>query len=500
MSAPFVERTPLADVPPLSQVSTHSPPNSPRFPLSSLNSSLFLSEASSPVLHPSLNEDTSSKTLIIPSLTLPDTRHNNNAGVGEAIGNLRLWVMGRRSLGCKSAAESLVIGTPLVSEVNEWSTSSDGYPVLCASTIPLRDRDPLQSPDRERRRNVEIFVAEYEEHQEPQIILDSILSVIHQPFSAIDQLLNDSEPSTTSFIPLLTSSSTRLYTGFIFLLSPPSSQMDHTLMTELSAHVPLIPMPVPTLAPSHVHSRHAPAINLGPISSTATALSSLRPGSLLQLRDNIFHTPSTLEHLRTEAAERFLRWRDLNAALRHLSSSPSSSMLVSGTHTLRRRPQSDPSRPVPGGILQVSGIQPTFPSVKSPSDGSEWMWNWETRFSRDVHDSQMRPEGDKSTASYVRGDFSGHQRSPESVGGADSTQSHGDPLHLRSVARLAFSLMPALANKYLFRTDASAPGTRNTSSRPRRWGISWAVFGLGVGVGITVSLCIVGLRFGLGIL
>ena len=269
MSAPFVERTPLSDATPSSQASTHSPPNSPRsiaslpsppssprhrerdvnsipgspssmasdFPLSSLNSSLFLSEVSSPVLHPSLNEDASSKTLIIPSLTLPDTRHNSTAG--EAIGNLRLWVMGRRSLGCKSAAESLVIGAPLISEVNEWSTSSDGYSVLRASTMLSLDRDPLHSADRERRCNVEIFVVEYEEHQDVSaysrvlfirvlteyvpsqapIILDSILSVIHRPFLSIDRLLNDSEPSTTSFIPLLTSSTTHLYTGLVFLLS-----------------------------------------------------------------------------------------------------------------------------------------------------------------------------------------------------------------------------------------------------------------------------------------
>jgi hypothetical protein len=101
---------------------------------------------------------------------------------------------------------------------------------------------------------------------------------------------------------------------------------------------------------------------------------------------------------------------------------------------------------IPRGILQVSGIQPTFPSPKSPSGSSEWMWSWETRFSRDVQDNKVKSAGidkveakqeDRSTASHVRRDFWGYQRSPESVGVADSTQSHGDRLHLCLVARLA---------------------------------------------------------------
>jgi hypothetical protein len=104
---------------------------------------------------------------------------------------------------------------------------------------------------------------------------------------------------------------------------------------------------------------------------------------------------------------------------------------------------------IPGGILQVSEIQPTFPSAKSPSSSSEWMWSWETRFSRfswDVQDNKVKSAGldklqakqeDRCTASHVRRDFRGYQRSPESVGEADSTHSHGDRLHLCLVTRLA---------------------------------------------------------------
>ena len=271
-------------------------------------------------------------------------------------------------------------------------------------------------------------------------------------------------------------------------------------MTELSAHLPVIPIPVPSShAPSHTHSRHPSATNTVSISSVPAALSSLRPGSLLQLRDSVFHHSTTLEHLRTEAAERFLRWRDLNAALRHFSS-PSSSILASGAHTVRRRPRADTTRSVPGGVLEVSGIPPSDTITRDVAN--EWMWNWETRFSRDVHESQIKAagldkyevkEGDDSKAPH-----SEHDQSSEPVGGPDFGQSHGDPLHLRSVARLAFSLVPVLATKYLFRRETSAPQTMTPLIRTRgRWGISWAMFGLGVGVGITVSLCVVGFRLGL---
>lgn len=197
MSRPaFPERTPLADLPssnlqpvdsspgsPRSNSSLPSPPSSPHphrdrdisstpgspssmtsdFPLSSLSSSLFLSERSSPVLQASLDEEASSKILIIPSLTLPQTTAPapSTSATGEAIGNVRLWVTGRRShAACRAAAESLVLDHPLVSKIDDWVTSPDGYPILRASSIPSSSR----SPHFHSHRNVEIYVAEFEDH------------------------------------------------------------------------------------------------------------------------------------------------------------------------------------------------------------------------------------------------------------------------------------------------------------------------------------------------
>ena len=196
MSRHVNDRLPL-DIPPTSSIGIpHSPPRSPHstaslpsppsspnhrdrdlnsipgspsslasdFPLSSLNSSFFLSEQSSPVLNPILPEDVS-KTLIMPSLTLPVSRHDPPPG--ESIGNVRLWVMGRHSHGCRSAAERLLEGPSSVMDVDPWTNTIDNYPILRASTG--------SSSEVRVRRNVEVTLVEYDEND---------VSIVRISFSA----------------------------------------------------------------------------------------------------------------------------------------------------------------------------------------------------------------------------------------------------------------------------------------------------------------------------
>lgn len=78
-----------------------------------------------------------------------------------------------------------------------------------------------------------------------------------------------------------------------------------------------------------------------------------------------------------------------------------------------------------------------------------------------------------------------------------------DPLHLRSVARLAVSLIPALLRRYTWGRPRRPSRTRESDAgrgRPRppvptrpNGGMSWGMFGLGVSVGVVLSICIVGI-------
>lgn len=265
----------------------------------------------------------------------------------------------------------------------------------------------------------------------------------------------------------------------------------------------------------------------------------------------------------------------------------------------------------PRGASALSGVaeDPSSPRVQSEQQQREWMWNWESRFSRDLRDKQQqlsagtspspslhragssqsgssnrgvpnsstvtrgraqRPRpppvtsssgatarvplstitasaeddsdvfsmnlgstaigGGASTttrrrrASTIRGmqqqmrrplsppilyDAS-PARSEREVGGIandngddegdDALQGEDDPLHLRSVVRLAASLLPALFRRYIprrrrkpSRSVAAAAAGDSTQFSSRGGGISWRMFGLGVSVGVVISICIVGL-------
>ena len=277
-----------------------------------------------------------------------------------------------------------------------------------------------------------------------------------------------------------------------------------SLVRDLATHIPIIIIHLPT------HSSHRRAVAANPFTS---AISSVRPSSLPQLRDFLFHSPSVLAHLRIEAAERFLRWRDLNAALRQLSSS-TSSLGASRSSTIHRRPRSSTARE-------------QHPEEAIPLKA--WMWNWESHFSRDVRDAasnfgiENEREGEldtlnRTSSSRTVGDLS--RRSPRAgassgvgLGGRSLNlppHGHGDPLHLRSLASSILSVIPMLGLR-LFgfggrssgsrsaprpRTITEASSASSSAGRPAK-PFSWGLFGLGVSVGVALSLCIVGLGLNL---
>jgi hypothetical protein len=334
-----------------------------------------------------------------------------------------------------------------------------------------------------------------------------------------------------------------------------ATRHDQVIINELSPYIPVITMPV--------SSFHASDAGPSKVSEPA-ATSTIRPKSLVQLRDNLFLNPSTLHHLRTEAAERFLRWRDLNAALR----APESPTVHPLDVTSSREPfNSNASQPQLRGMVRNAGsarssstmfnlqmmpqlvptraplpapVPPQLPGVEEhPRD---WIWNWESRFSRDVFEQQQRhPLPAFSTSPAVSGASAPPVRIPLSVATssraivglscptgtigdgcriqsppiphapspAHSADGHDedksgdriadDPLHLRSVARIAASIVPALFRRYRFfrsRTSTQDHAVHRQERRRERekhqGGMSLGTFGFGVSVGVVLSIFIVG--------
>ena len=91
---------------------------------------------------------------------------------------------------------------------------------------------------------------------------------------------------------LASTSPTATYLIFLAL-----SHRDRAIIDGLGAHIPVILLPA------------APRTPRLPVSA-------FRPSSTHALRAGIFHSPETLNLLRGEAAERFLRWREIERAAR----------------------------------------------------------------------------------------------------------------------------------------------------------------------------------------
>ncbi len=86
---------------------------------------------------------------------------------------------------------------------------------------------------------------------------------------------------------------------FLFLALSPR---DRAIVDGLGAHIPVVLLPA------------------GP-RSLRLPVSAFRPSSTHALRAGIFHSPETLSLLRGEAAERFLRWREVERAVRSVRES-----------------------------------------------------------------------------------------------------------------------------------------------------------------------------------
>ncbi|KAH9848165.1 hypothetical protein C2E23DRAFT_889402 [Lenzites betulinus] len=314
------ESVPSPYHPPSPLSTSQSEPDSPSgdsvSSLPSVSSSFLFSSgpASPPHIHQHSEQDSelgdSTSGLIIPSLTLPSPS-TRPTPYGQTLGELRLLVLGHNGADVNAVASDLVDENEDVVEVGPWEDDqpNGGLASLRVSTHWVEHRDAHGLERIEPARNVEIIkLPSYDAYSQAGNIAEQVLPVIHSPFHQVLNILSREHPPSAAVANLLSSSSSPLCTALILLACPSPLPAEKALIDSLSPHIPIIVLPATRDAPRNVSyevsSRH---------------LSSFRPASVDMLRTGLFRTPNILAALRAEAAERFLRWREVERAVERVN-------------------------------------------------------------------------------------------------------------------------------------------------------------------------------------
>ena len=273
------------------------------------------------------------------------------------------------------------------------------------------------------------------------------------------------------------------------------SPVERTLIESISPHIPIILLPpssTPTASTqSHDRSRKA----------STSHLSSFRPASIDALRSGLFRTPSTLTTLRSEAASRFLRWREVERAVERVQWST--------------------------GALKTSiGLNPRPSMTRSQEterddrwDKGAWEAQWEDSLSQEValHLRRRRRSepGRRLTPLSSFTTVSTHTPSITLMDSEDAEEDSivspcasapFDPLHLPSLVVFSFSLLGALRTRVVrslgWSTEAGPSRRRSPGStpndgqrkRPRSFGYTFGIglalvsaFCAGVGIGLVAT-------------
>ncbi|KAI0634606.1 hypothetical protein C8Q77DRAFT_1157401 [Trametes polyzona] len=447
----------------------------------SVSSSFLFSSgpATPPHPHPPSEPDSdlgdSTSGLVIPSLMLPSPSRRPTP-FGQTLGELRLLVLGPRGADVNAFVSQLVDDNEDVVEVGLWEednpdtagTRGARKASLRVSTYWVEHRDAHGLERIEPARNVEIVeLPPYDPYAEPDPVLDRVLPVIHSPFHQVLELLNHEHPPNGTVAHILSSSSSPLHTALILLGCPSPSPAEKSLIDILSPHIPIIVLPLASASrdppPNVSYKVHNPHI------------SSFRPASIDALRTGLFRNPSTLAALRAEAASRFLRWREVERAVRRVQQgvrSPSSSQTSSSLKT-----------PMPPHAHPASMDD----DRKGWWDKGAWEAEWEGELSQEValHLRRRRrsvPLSSLPTMTHLPRQTSYFHRAPADLATPMPREAHPDegrlvsppcagpasfdPLHLPSLFVFSFSLLGALRTR-VFRSLGFS-GSKNRTPRQSR--------------------------------
>ncbi|PPQ78319.1 hypothetical protein CVT25_011690 [Psilocybe cyanescens] len=247
--------------------------------------------------------------LIIPSLTLPDALRRPTP-FGQTLGNLKVLVLGGQGAGKSFLTGLLLEDNEDVVDVGtweDWNGGSDSYgKVLRASTDWVEQRDVFGLERYEPTRNVEIVeLPGYSHDADVNELITRLKAVIETPFRALHDALHPEGQPSTIIANMLAAPTSPLYTAMVLVHAAPTP-LDKEIILALSTHVPLIVLP-------RLHGPHRGLAAAG--SASSARLSNFRPASAVALRSGLFHSPETVALLRSEAVDRFLRWREVERAV-----------------------------------------------------------------------------------------------------------------------------------------------------------------------------------------
>lgn len=299
-------------------------PSSPSESVSSLpsvGSSFFFSSAaaSPPRSQPQSNHyarDSTTQGLIIPSLTLPAPLRRPTP-FGKTLGDLRLLVVGNGADDRELVSNLLLDDNEDVVDISGWEDFEHGS-ILRASTDWIEHRDAHGLEKFEPAKNVEIISLARHEFDD-NLTKSSVLPVIQSPFHSVSELIDPRCQPSAALANLIASPWSPLHTALIILSNSGPSTSEDGPIDLLTPHIPVVIM---RLGPDHTHFPSRPH------------MSSFRPRSAAALRNGLFRSPETLSSLRYEAAERFLRWREVECAVEGINASHRETVSLSSNEHL----------------------------------------------------------------------------------------------------------------------------------------------------------------------
>ncbi|KAF8635743.1 hypothetical protein AX15_000359 [Amanita polypyramis BW_CC] len=328
--------------------------------LPSVSSSFFFSSAAASPPHSQSSQLDNNVTqgLIIPSLTLSTALHRPTP-YGQTLGDLRVLILARKGADTSLVPVLLSDDNEDIVDVGTWEQTERAR-IIKASTDWVEHSDAHGWERFEPLRNVEFteFPA-YDSGSDVDELIHCVRHCVQEPFQCLSDVLHPKRRASSVLSNLLSSPYSPLYTAIILLL-PPSQvpdNLDFRIVDDLGAHIPIITFP--TL------SRNTQDRSYG---TQVPVLSSFQPYSLTALRAGLFRSPEIVALLRSEAADRFMRWREIECAVADICS------IRNGTYS----PEADTS----GSVTTNDNLAHLSPSLSW--DKAKWESEWMPSFSVDV--------------------------------------------------------------------------------------------------------------------
>ncbi|KIL66053.1 hypothetical protein M378DRAFT_124543 [Amanita muscaria Koide BX008] len=422
---------------PSTPISSPSPGNSlPDSPLSdsisslpSVSSSFFFSSAAASPPHPhsSQLDHSVSQGLIIPSLSLP-TALRRSTPYGQTLGNLRVLVLVRRGADPSLIPALVLDDNEDIVDVGSWDETEYGR-TMKASTDWVEHSDTGGLEKFEPLRNVEfIEFPVYDSETDLDELIDNVKSCLQNPFLSVSDILHPKHRTSSVLSNLLSSPNSPLYTALILLL--PTSKLpdssDLRLVVDLAPYIPVISLPI-------LPKDGDGCLVEKPGRIQSPKVSCFKPRTLAALRAGLFRSPEIVAQLRSEAADRFMRWREVECA-------------VADIFSIRNGALSPDISP--------SGYHNAQRSSPSSWDKARWESEWMPTFSVDV--AKRLREGtitqrikefsqDETKFGYVPKTCPFAETVPSPVFGRNPMY---DPLHLPSLLVFSISLLGPLRERF----------------------------------------------------